>query len=143
MKATKISMDGPWISGHSIHIHGWTSKLPSISIQVDGYPWMVDFHPSIPSSGWADGVDFVDKPVTVEPSVSDSDIGHALVGPRKPKNEDILAHLRYKRALVVLGMGRFGLSLSNRNKLVIAVGMYSQTFDTKGLRACLLSPGHR
>jgi hypothetical protein len=25
-------------------------KWPSISIQVDGYPWMVDIHPSIPSS---------------------------------------------------------------------------------------------
>lgn len=78
--------------------------------------------------GWADDVNFKDKVVTVEPSVLDPDVGHALTGPRVSPLEPNMA--------LVGGTGRDQVPTFpvHYDKLVIAVGCYSQTFNTKGVR---------
>ena len=72
--------------------------------------------------GWADDVNFAEKTVTVEPSALDPDVGHALTGERKG-NQSIqpAGHT----------VPTFKVSY---DKLVIAVGCYSQTFGTKGVK---------
>lgn len=77
--------------------------------------------------GWADGVDFAEKTVTVEPSILDPDVGHALTGERHG-NKDILKHVGGTSTGTI---PTFNVSY---DKLVIAVGCYSQTFGTKGVR---------
>lgn len=84
--------------------------------------------------GWADDVNFLDKFVTVEPSVLDPDVGHALTGPRKVNKErtnDVL-----ERTLHAGGTGKTQVPTFpvQYDKLIIAVGCYSQTFNTKGVR---------
>ena len=74
--------------------------------------------------GWADDVNFAKKTVTVEPSVLDPDVGHALTGERKG-NQDLAASTGAVRAPT------FEISY---DKLAICVGAYSQTFGTKGVR---------
>ena len=77
--------------------------------------------------GWADDVNLAAKTVTVEPSILDPDVGRALTGERHG-NEDIIKHVGGTGKLTV---PTFEVSYDN---LVIAVGCYSQTFGTKGVR---------
>lgn len=72
--------------------------------------------------GWADDVDFAEKTVTVEPSALDPDVGHALTGERKGNQSIQPAGQKVPTFKV------------SYDKLVIAVGCYSQTFGTKGVR---------
>lgn len=85
--------------------------------------------------GWADDVNFADKTVTVEPSVLDPDVGHALTGPRKP-NEQQTTQGFVQPGLTMGGTGgeRVPTFPVRYDKLFIAVGSYSQTFNTKGVR---------
>jgi NADH dehydrogenase FAD-containing subunit len=72
--------------------------------------------------GWADDVNFAEKTVTVEPSALDPDVGHALTGERQGnKSIQPAGHV----------VPTFKVSY---DKLIIAVGTYSQTFGTKGVR---------
>jgi NADH dehydrogenase FAD-containing subunit len=72
--------------------------------------------------GWADDVNFAEKTVTVEPSALDPDVGHALTGERQG-NQSIQPEGH--------SVPTFKVSY---DKLIIAVGCYSQTFGTKGVR---------
>lgn len=72
--------------------------------------------------GWADDVDFAEKTVTVEPSALDPDVGHALTGERQG-NRSIQPEGRTVPTFKV-----------SYDRLIIAVGCYSQTFGTKGVR---------
>lgn len=92
--------------------------------------------------GWADDVNFADKTVTVEPSVLDPDVGHALTGPRKPNKQQsnpdgyALPNGLIEKNVQLGGTGEqqaptFPVTY---DKLIIAVGTYSQTFNTKGVR---------
>jgi NADH dehydrogenase FAD-containing subunit len=76
---------------------------------------------------WADDVDFAEKTVTVEPSILDPDVGNALTGERHG-NKEISKHVGRTGTRTV---PTFDVSY---DKLVIAVGCYSQTFGTKGVR---------
>jgi NADH dehydrogenase FAD-containing subunit len=84
--------------------------------------------------GWADDVNFLDKFVTVEPSVLDPDVGRALTGPRELNSERTTDML--ERTLHAGGTGRTQVPTFpvHYDKLIIAVGCYSQTFNTKGVR---------
>jgi NADH dehydrogenase len=74
--------------------------------------------------GWADDVNFARKTVTVEPSVLDPDVGHALTGERHGN-----------RALASsTGAQRVPTFEISYDKLAICVGCYSQTFGIKGVR---------
>lgn len=73
--------------------------------------------------GWADDVNLAEKTVTVEPSALDPDVGHALTGERKG-NQSIFQPAGRK-------VPTFKISY---DKLIIAVGCYSQTFGTKGVK---------
>lgn len=92
--------------------------------------------------GWADDLNFADKTVTVEPSVLDPDVGHALTGPRQPSEQQsnpygyALPEGFIEKDVKLGGTGKqqaptFPVSY---DKLIIAVGTYSQTFNTKGVR---------
>jgi NADH dehydrogenase FAD-containing subunit len=72
--------------------------------------------------GWADDINFAEKTVTVEPSALDPDVGHALTGERKG-NQSIQPAGRKVPTFKV-----------SYDKLIIAVGCYSQTFGTKGVK---------
>jgi NADH dehydrogenase FAD-containing subunit len=72
--------------------------------------------------GWADDVDFAERSVTVEPSTLDPDVGHALTGER---------HGNQSIQPVGHTVPTFKV---NYDKLIIAVGCYSQTFGTKGVK---------
>jgi NADH dehydrogenase FAD-containing subunit len=76
---------------------------------------------------WADDVNFAQKTVTVEPSILDPDVGHALTGERHG-NKNIVKHVGGTGTQTV---PTFEVSY---DKLIIAVGCYSQTFGTKGVR---------
>lgn len=84
--------------------------------------------------GWADDVNFLDKFVTVEPSVLDPDVGRALTGPRKVNEERTTDML--ERSLHAGGTGKSQVPTFpvRYDKLIIAVGCYSQTFNIKGVR---------
>lgn len=72
--------------------------------------------------GWADDVNFAEKTVTVEPSALDPDVGHALTGERQGnKSIQPVGH-----TVPTFKVGY--------DKLIIAVGCYSQTFGTKGVK---------
>ncbi len=93
--------------------------------------------------GWADDVNFADKTVTVEPAVLDPDVGRAMTGPREPNVQQSSGGYIYggdggaEVEMVQLGgtgqapVPTFPVSY---DKLVIAVGAYTQTFDTKGVK---------
>ncbi|KAI1610661.1 NADH dehydrogenase [Exophiala viscosa] len=88
--------------------------------------------------GWADDVDFANKTVSVEPSVLDPNVGHALTGPRAPNEQQTtVGFFKETPADVQLG-GTGGTKVPtfpvSYDKLIIAVGTYSQTFGTKGVR---------
>jgi NADH dehydrogenase FAD-containing subunit len=74
--------------------------------------------------GWADGVNFAEKTVTVEPSVLDPDVGIALTGERQ-------GNLTLASSTGAERVTTFNISY---DKLAICVGCYSQTFGTKGVR---------
>ena len=74
--------------------------------------------------GWADDVSFARKTITVEPSVLDPDVGHALTGERRG-NLDLAESTGATKAPT------FEIPY---DRLAIAVGCYSQTFGTKGVR---------
>ncbi|KIX01961.1 uncharacterized protein Z518_07900 [Rhinocladiella mackenziei CBS 650.93] len=99
--------------------------------------------------GWADDVNFADKLVLVEPSVLDPDVGHALTGPRKPNEQQTTNGYSkdlqpsgtgttsgYTKHLQMGGTGKDQVPTFpiHYDKLIIAVGTYSQTFNTKGVR---------
>lgn len=79
--------------------------------------------------GWADDVDFYNKTVTIEEAVADPKQGMALTGPRYEGKSDkeVIDVLQTKKTKGQV----FNLSYDN---LVIAVGCYSQTFNTPGVR---------
>jgi NADH dehydrogenase FAD-containing subunit len=95
--------------------------------------------------GWADDVNFADKLVTIEPSVLDPDVGHALTGPRR-KNEQQTSdgysvggefpNGPWEKQVQMGGTSDHQVPTFpiHYDKLVIAVGAYSQTFGTKGVR---------
>jgi NADH dehydrogenase FAD-containing subunit len=74
--------------------------------------------------GWADDVNFAKKTVTVEPSVLDPDVGHALTGERQ-------GNLALASSTGAQQVPTFEITY---DKLAICVGCYSQTFGTKGVR---------
>lgn len=88
---------------------------------------------------WADDLDFSDKTVTVEPSVLDPDVGYALTGPREyneQKTEVGFFRESESRPVRLGGTGKHQVPTFpiSYDKLVIAVGTYSQTFGTPGVR---------
>lgn len=85
--------------------------------------------------GWADDVNFNDKTVTVEPSVLDPDVGHALTGPRTPNEQQVVKGYQQTGAQTGgTGSQQVPTFPVSYDKLVIAVGSYSQTFGTKGVK---------
>ncbi|KIW16363.1 hypothetical protein PV08_06414 [Exophiala spinifera] len=87
---------------------------------------------------WADDLDFSNKTVTVEPSVLDPDVGHALTGPREPNEQktEVGFFRESDKAVRLGGTGKHPVPTFPiaYDKLVIAVGAYSQTFGTPGVR---------
>lgn len=79
--------------------------------------------------GWADDVDFTKKILTVEEAVDDPRQGQALTGDRHESESQTQVKLE-RRAEAKKGE-LFDLKY---NKLVIAVGCYAQTFNTKGVK---------
>lgn len=69
--------------------------------------------------GWADSVDFYNKKITIEEAVDDPHLGLAMTGSRHDDTP------------IQLGGRKFDLPY---DKLVIAVGCYSQTFNIPGVR---------
>ncbi|KIW79093.1 hypothetical protein Z517_08933 [Fonsecaea pedrosoi CBS 271.37] len=95
--------------------------------------------------GWADDVNFADRTVTIEPSVLDPDVGHAMTGPRKPNEQQtasgyavkgVFPHGPWQKEVQMGGTGSHEVPTFpiHYDKLIIAVGTYSQTFGTKGVR---------
>jgi NADH dehydrogenase FAD-containing subunit len=86
--------------------------------------------------GWADDIDFNAKTVTVEPNVLDQTIGQALVSPREESIPVPVERFNLGGKAQPGGTGprqvpTFPISY---DKLIIAVGCYSQTFNTPGVR---------
>ena len=79
--------------------------------------------------GWADAVDFDNKTVTVEEAVEDPWQSRSLTAERSG-DESRAEHIQEKRVEVRKG-NLFDLQW---DKLVIAVGCYNQTFNTKGVK---------
>lgn len=79
--------------------------------------------------GWADGVDFGTKTLAIEEAVQDPMQGQALTVAR---DSDLTEEQRKENAQVEEKKGQlFEISW---DKLVLAVGCYSQTFGTPGVR---------
>ncbi|KAH7115166.1 pyridine nucleotide-disulfide oxidoreductase-domain-containing protein [Dendryphion nanum] len=79
--------------------------------------------------GWADGVDFENKTITIEQSVDDPTTSLALTGDRHAHETK---GQREKQKQVEVQKGElFDLKY---DKLVISVGCYSQTFGTPGVK---------
>lgn len=74
--------------------------------------------------GWADDVDFARKVVTVEANATDDMVGRTVIPPPGPDHSQEGAQPRLKGET-------FDVSY---DKLVIAVGAYSQTFGIPGVR---------
>ncbi|EXJ81184.1 hypothetical protein A1O3_07474 [Capronia epimyces CBS 606.96] len=97
---------------------------------------------------WADDISFADKTVTVESSVLDPDVGHALTGPRKtnssvekptdkapgPGHASVEGFIDQNVQMGGTGKQQAPTFPVRYDKLIIAVGTYSQTFNTKGVR---------
>jgi NADH dehydrogenase FAD-containing subunit len=86
--------------------------------------------------GWADNVDFAAKTVTIEPNVLDESVGHALVGEREaavqvPAERFVLGGPAQPGGTGQKQVPTFPIKY---DKLIIAVGCYSQTFGTEGVR---------
>ncbi|KAF2725670.1 FAD/NAD(P)-binding domain-containing protein [Polychaeton citri CBS 116435] len=77
--------------------------------------------------GWGDGVDFENKRLTIEEAVEDPLQGRGLAGDREDASKE---HVEVKARNVQKGK----LFDMDYDKLVVAVGCYSQTFNTKGVR---------
>jgi NADH dehydrogenase len=84
--------------------------------------------------GWADDVDFANQTVTVEPSVLDPDVGHALTGPREFNEQRTAVGFFDGELMGGTGKQKVPTFAIPYDKLIIAVGCYSQTFKTKGVR---------
>ena len=79
--------------------------------------------------GWADGVDFQKQTLSIEENVEDEKQSVALAGSRDDHQS---ADQRSQENQVKAKKGK--LFDMTWDKLVIAVGCYSQTFNTKGVR---------
>lgn len=79
--------------------------------------------------GWADGVDFHAKTLAIEEAVHDETQGLALAGDR---HEGQSAEQRGREKQVEERKGQ--LFEIGWDKLVVAVGCYSQTFGTPGVK---------
>ena len=79
--------------------------------------------------GWADGVDFKNKEITIEEAVNDPNQGLALTSDRHA-NESRDERTKEKELESKKGQ----LFSMKYDKLIIAVGCYSQTFNTPGVR---------
>lgn len=79
--------------------------------------------------GWADDVNFTDRTITIEEGVADKLQGQALASDR---HEGATKEQRQRERQNESKKGQ--LFSMNYDKLVISVGCYSQTFDTKGVR---------
>lgn len=99
--------------------------------------------------GWADDVNFADKIVSVEPSVLDPRVGHAMTGPRELsrgqidelgphtiQEKEYVNRLFDEGKLIMGGTGNADVPTFpvHYDKLVISVGAYSQTFGTPGVK---------
>ncbi|PSK55363.1 External alternative NAD(P)H-ubiquinone oxidoreductase B1, mitochondrial [Elsinoe australis] len=82
--------------------------------------------------GWADAVDFQDKKLLIEEAVHDPQQGLALTGEREGK-EKVPDEYRVKKGELVR-QAKGEMFEMAWDKLVIAVGCYSQTFGTKGVK---------
>lgn len=79
--------------------------------------------------GWADGVDFKNKKITIEESVDDPNTSLALTHDR---HADQTKKQRQEERIVEAKQGRlFDLTY---DKLIVTVGCYSQTFGTPGVK---------
>lgn len=72
--------------------------------------------------GWADAVDFARKVIRVESNATDDMIGRTVIPPQQQQDDEV--HSRPKGQT-------FDITY---DKLVVAVGAYSQTFDIPGVR---------
>ena len=79
--------------------------------------------------GWGDDVDFDSKTLTVEENVEDPWQGRSLTTDRH-KDETPAQRARQKQAEVKKGE----LFTMKYDKLVVGVGCYNQTFETRGVR---------
>ncbi|KAI9686300.1 MAG: hypothetical protein M1820_010664 [Bogoriella megaspora] len=79
--------------------------------------------------GWADGVDFNKKEITIEEAVDDPHQGLALTTDR---HADESPEERRQEKLIERKKGQ--LFNMKYDKLIIAVGCYSQTFNTPGVK---------
>ncbi|KAL1304869.1 hypothetical protein AAFC00_003793 [Neodothiora populina] len=77
--------------------------------------------------GWADRVDFSRKTLTVEEAVQNPHQGMSLAGPRHAQTDTLGENLTVEKKKGKI----FDMQY---DKLVIAVGCYSQTFNTPGVR---------
>lgn len=82
--------------------------------------------------GWADAVDFQDKKLLIEEAVHDPQQGLALTGEREGK-EKVPDEYRVKKGELVR-QAKGEMFEMAWDKLVVAVGCYSQTFGTKGVK---------
>lgn len=81
--------------------------------------------------GWAEDVDFSRKTITVEESVLDTGPHRALAGDQDTKSKGG----KENKDRAVAGTMKRGRKFDvEYNKLVIAVGCYSHTFGTKGVK---------
>lgn len=91
--------------------------------------------------GWADDVNFVNKTIDVEPSVLDPSQSYALTQARDAAKGNTLIPEEEKRLPPDVALKHHVPVISvNYDRLVVAVGSYSQTFNTPGVRenACFL-----
>jgi len=79
--------------------------------------------------GWADDVDLFSKTVTIEEAVADPAQGMALTGSRHEGKDEM--QMQTEQAAKTRQGQLFDLRY---DKLVIAVGAYTQTFNTPGVR---------
>ncbi|KAK3700147.1 hypothetical protein LTR37_016150 [Vermiconidia calcicola] len=79
--------------------------------------------------GWADAVDFESKKLTIEEAVEDPWQGRSLTGDRH-EDETQVERAHEKQTQAKKGQ----LFDMTYDKLIIAVGCYNQTFNTKGVK---------
>jgi NADH dehydrogenase FAD-containing subunit len=79
--------------------------------------------------GWADGVDFKKKSITIEEAIEDR--GQSTVGLEDRDAGESKEHKQERRAVEAKKGKLFDLTY---DKLIVTVGCYSQTFDTPGVK---------
>lgn len=91
--------------------------------------------------GWADDIDFADKHVMVEPNVLDQNVGYALTEARQNEGEkQDLSLMKWNLSTSATaqpggtGVKQVPTFSVKYDKLVIAVGCYSQTFNIPGVK---------